>query len=169
MNQESHLDGQRRFCSFFVDGDRFAIDILAVREVHRPLGVTPVQHANRFVRGLVNLRGQIITVLDPAVRLGLPPREQTKASRLVIIKTNDELRERGLDLTTCDHLVALWCDAISDVVSPGPSGIEPASAAVADGDAGDLLQGVIQVEEDVVRIIAPAAMLRIDEESTAAA
>ena len=158
-----------RFCSFYIDGKRFAIDILAVREAHRPLGITAVQHSSEFVRGLVNLRGQIITVLDPAVRLGMPQREAEASSRLVIIKTNAELRERGFDIQTCDSMVALWSDRISDVVSPGPGGVEPTPASIAESESGELIEGVIQLDEDVVRIISPAAMLRIDEESPAAA
>ena len=56
----------RRYCTFFLDDECFGIDILAVREINRNMAVTPVRGAAPFVRGLANLRGQIVTVIDPS-------------------------------------------------------------------------------------------------------
>ena len=160
--QGTRSSDEGRFVSFKLEDRRFAVDIRSVREVHRPLNLTPARGADTFVRGMINLRGQIITVLDPAQRLGFAPREQTELTRLVIFKTNAELRARGLDeVATCDDQVAWWVDEISDVVVCDRSEVEPPTASSLEGAGSDLLSGLIQRSDDVVRVIDPAATVAI--------
>ena len=66
---------ERRFCTFFLGEECYGIDILTVREINRQVQITPARGAPEAVRGFMNLRGQIVTVIDPAVQLGYAPRE----------------------------------------------------------------------------------------------
>ena len=69
-----------------MDGNLMGIDILKVREINRSLDITPVQYGPEHVRGLVNLRGQTITVFDLGTRLGLSPRQLSSNSHSIILK-----------------------------------------------------------------------------------
>jgi purine-binding chemotaxis protein CheW len=155
---------ERRLCTFYIDGERYGIDILTVREIQRGSSVTPAHGADPCVRGLVNLRGQVVTVIDPAIRMGRAPRELGRVSRLVILKTNAELPPLDVgELRTGDDRVGLCVDRIGDVFSADEGVLDPVPPA-ADGTGQDgLLSGVIQRPGEVIRVVDPAAMLRIEE------
>ena len=159
MNAEPTAADQRRYCYLRIGGRSYAVDVLAVREVHHPLPLTAVQGSSSFVRGLVNLRGQIITVVDPAQRLGLPPAEHDPAARLVILKNGAELRAHGHGIETCEQTVALWVDSASDVFS---APVEPVPASIARDSGPDLVEGVMRVGDDLVRLLALSELLRVD-------
>ena len=140
---------EKHFITFFLGEDYFGIDILLVRESYRNIDITPVALAPEFVRGLLNLRGQVVTVLDLGVRLNIGRRKLTDLSNIVILKTNYELErmeidEPLLDRTTPDQ-VGLLVDRIGDVITVNESEIEPSP-----GHAGRVeerfLSGVIKLE-----------------------
>jgi purine-binding chemotaxis protein CheW len=156
---------ESRLCTFYLADERYGIDILTVREVQRNPVVTPARGAARSVRGFVNLRGRIATVIDPAIRLGHQPCEIARQTRLVILKSNDELPELDTGrLETCDDLTALCVDRVSDVVAAAPALLDaiPASAGEA---AHRLLRGILQLDDEVVRVIDPAALLQLEEDA----
>lgn len=90
-----------QFITFRIDDNLVGINIKSVREINRVLDITPVQHSPDYVRGLINLRGKIVTVFDLGTRLGLQPREITDASQNILLKNDD---------------VGLLVDSIGDVV-----------------------------------------------------
>ena len=65
-----------QYCTFWVGSLYLGIDVHKVQEVMRTLEMTPVPLASPAVRGLINLRGQIVTAIDMRRRLGLPPHRQ---------------------------------------------------------------------------------------------
>ena len=153
---------ERRLCTFYVDDERYGIDILTVREIQRGPYVTPARGAHPCVRGLVNLRGRVVTVIDPAIRMGFAPRELDHRTRFVILKTNAELpRIEGGEVRTADDPVGLCVDRVADVHTVEDDTLDPVPAS-ADGTAHDgLLSGVIQLPGEVIRVIDPAAMLSL--------
>lgn len=142
----------RRFVTFVLDGSSFGVDILAVREVVAHAELTKVPGAPPFVRGLVNLRGQILTVVDLAVRLGLAPRPRTRESRLVVLKTSGELGRVGGELQTSDDPTAILVDRVGDVVEPGPEGIRPPPPNLG-GVAAQHLEGVLRTPDGVLGVL----------------
>jgi purine-binding chemotaxis protein CheW len=152
--------GEKRFCTFFLGEECYGIDILTVREINRQVQITLARGAPPAVRGFMNLRGQIVTVIDPAVRLGFAPRELLPTSRLVILKTNADLERLGLaNLATDDELAGLWIDRISDVISVGADQISPAPPDQS-GRNDHLISAVVQRDKQVVRLVEPRALLR---------
>jgi purine-binding chemotaxis protein CheW len=93
----------RQFCTFSVAEHFLAIDVLEVQEVIRYQEMTRVPTAPRVVRGLINLRGQIVTAIDLRQRLGLPP-------------APDDLRPMNVVVRTDDGAVSLLVDEIGDVL-----------------------------------------------------
>lgn len=144
--------------STFRLGDRlFGLDLMMIREINRILDITPVPHAASHIRGLINLRGQIVTILDLAVRLGLPSREINEDSHNIILKTNAELtavRQAGNNqhYATSTDLVGFLVDAIGDVVEADESAIEPPSANVSEAES-QFLSGVIKTEAGLLVLL----------------
>jgi purine-binding chemotaxis protein CheW len=154
---------ERSFCTFYVLGERYGIDILTVREINRHVVVTPARGGPEYVRGLMNLRGQIVTVIDPALRLGDVPHEFTRATRLVILKTDSELRDMGYaELRTADDVVGLCVDRISDVVAARPDRLDPPPPNQ-DVKGAPLVHALLQLDNEVIRILDPAAAIHFEE------
>lgn len=138
----------------------FALHIRLVREINRHLELTRVSRAPRHVRGLVNLRGQLITVVDLAARLGLSPREIKDDSHLIVLKTNAELVEIGApELATADDKIGLLVDRIGDVVSPREADLEAPPAHLHEVDSA-FLRGVCKVAARTVGILDAKALLQ---------
>lgn len=143
-------------------GDRlFGMDLLVIREINRILDITPVPRSREHIRGLINLRGQIVTIIDLAVRLGLPRHEIGDTSHNIILKTASELNAssqrdiRGLSMDPVGFLV----DAIGDVVEADASAIEPLSANVTEAEAR-FLSGVIKTSEGLLVLLDLPQILR---------
>lgn len=154
------ITGERRFCTFFLGEECYGIDILTVREINRQVQITPARGAPKAVRGFLNLRGQIVTVIDPAVQLGYAPREIRPTSRLVILKTNADLASLGLGaLETDDELAGLWIDRISDVITVTADQIDPAPPDQS-GQNDHMIAAVVQRNDQVIRLVEPSALLR---------
>ena len=77
------------YCTFWLDGQRFGIEVLEVQEVLRTQSMTPVPLAPTAINGLINLRGQIITAIDLRERLELPNREDGGASVNIVVRTDE--------------------------------------------------------------------------------
>ncbi len=146
----------RQYTTFYLDDHLFGVDILYVREISRQLELTPVHRVGNHVRGLVNLRGQIVTVLDLGVKLALEPREVSATSRNIILKTEGELDRQSIHvdehLGTGTDVVGLLVDRIGDVVTVDESEIErpPANVGVV---SGKYLSGVVKLDHGLLSIL----------------
>ena len=148
-----------RLATFTLGGERYGLDIRAVREITRNVSVTPVRGAPAAVRGLQNLRGQVVTVIDPGVQLGIGPREVGPESRLVVLKTNGELQARGCTgVTTADDLVGLLVDAVSDVAEAGPAEWESRPPNLI-GAGAERVSGLVRLADALVRVLEPETLL----------
>jgi purine-binding chemotaxis protein CheW len=139
----------QQYVTFYINEHLFGINVLLVREINPNTEITRVDLAPEFVRGIMNLRGQIVTVIDPAVRLGMEEREITERSRCIVLKTSAELLEREncetlADETVADH-VGLLVDAIGDMVSADENEIEPPPANIGNVDA-KFISGIFKME-----------------------
>jgi purine-binding chemotaxis protein CheW len=108
------LDSSRvgQFASFTLDRLTFGVEVLKVQEVIRYQNMTQVPLAHRTVRGLINLRGQIVTAIDMRRRCGMPDRTDGSSPMNVVVRTSD-------------GVVSLLVDEIGDVVELEQSQYEP--------------------------------------------
>jgi len=109
--------------TFALDREEFGIPVTQVREVIRVAEITRVPQAPPHVRGVANLRGRILAVVELRSRLGLAPAELTPRSRVVVV----EVRGRVLGLLV---------DAVSQVTKVPQASVVPAPEEVVSGDAG---------------------------------
>lgn len=96
-----------QYCTFRLDGHLFGVPVGSVQEVLKEQELTTVPHAPAEVRGLINLRGQIITTLDLRSRLGLPPLSRETDAVNIVVRAGD------------GDVVSLLVDEIGDVLEPG--------------------------------------------------
>lgn len=161
----------KQYITFYLGEDLFGIDILMVREINRNLDITKIERAPYFVRGLLNLRGQIVTVLDLSSRLGLEQAPRNKSSSCIVLKTSQELEhvENADDLIECgsSEAVGLYVDQIGDVVPIDSEKIDP-PAVHQSGIGKDFIEGVVQLEERLLVTLNIAAILSTQTESLSA-
>lgn len=147
----------KQYTSFLLDDRLFGVDIFQVREISHQLNLTPVPLAPGYLRGLVNLRGQIVTVIDLRQRLGMETKAIQPESCNVILKTDVELatlriREGTDDLYGQPDKVGLLVDAIGDVITVDSKVIAPPPANIGEID-GKYLLGVAPLEEALMAIL----------------
>ena len=134
-----------QFTTFQVHDLLLGIDIRQVQEINRSLRLTPVPHAPEAVRGVINLRGEVVTVLDLRRVLRLPPAEMTRSTRNVIVNSNGEQ-------------IGLLVDQVTDVVTCKASEIDPLPENLGGVDQR-FFQGVFKLDEGLLVILNVAETL----------
>lgn len=129
----------RQFCTFFLDGLYFGVDVQKVQEVIRYQEMTRVPLASRVVRGLINLRGQIVTAIDLRRRLQLTERPSDRLPMNVVIRSDD-------------GAMSLLVDEIGDVVEAQEDAFERAPETLA-GVARELIQGAYKLKDRLLLML----------------
>src|SRR5262249_30854598 len=106
-----------QYLTFFLRGEEHAVPVLRVREIIEYETVTRVPAAPTYVRGVINLRGAVLPVVDLALKLGQPAVEPTRTTCIVVVETTVD----GEMVS-----VGLLADAVSQVVDLAADAIEPA-------------------------------------------
>jgi purine-binding chemotaxis protein CheW len=132
-----------QFATFYVGHMLLGVDIRVVQEINRQSEITQVPHAPDYVRGVINLRGDVATIVDLRSILGLPPSEASRQTRNLIV------HHRG-------EAIGLLVDQISDILTLREDEISPPPTNV-DGVDGRLMSGVCTLESEIV------VLLDIDE------
>ncbi|MGA7802580.1 MAG: chemotaxis protein CheW [Gammaproteobacteria bacterium] len=109
----------RQYLTFLVHEEMFAIGIQRVREIIEYEKVTTVPMMPDFVKGVINLRGSVVPVIDLSARFGREISEIHRRTCVVIIEVEND----GID-----HVLGVVVDAVSEVLEIGPEDIEPAPA-----------------------------------------
>ncbi|WP_155996102.1 chemotaxis protein CheW [Thioalkalivibrio sp. ALJ7] len=137
------------YVTFSLAGETYAIDVLQVQEVLKVTEIAPVPGVPDYILGIINLRGNVVTVIDARRRMGLDDRESDEASRIVIIDVDNQN-------------VGILVDSVSEVVRISPDSVEPAPE-VGNDDSSRFIQGVTSTEEGLT-ILVDLNRLLSDEE-----
>jgi purine-binding chemotaxis protein CheW len=129
----------QQFCTFYLDKYLFGIELLKVQEVMQQLELTEVPLAPFVVRGLMNLRGQIVTAVDLRRQLELPERPADKAPMNVVVKTGEDA-------------VSLLVDEIGDVVEVGEETFEPPPETLR-GTVRAAILGVHKLDKQLMHVL----------------
>ena len=133
------MTNSKQFCTFFVNGLFFGVEVLKVQEVIRYQGMTRVPLAPTMIQGLINLRGQIVTAIDLRRRLELAPRETEELPMNVVVRSDD-------------GAVSLLVDEIGDVVEIQDDIYERPPETLK-GVARELVLGVYKLKERLLLIL----------------
>ncbi len=129
---------EKQYCTFYLDGQHFGVEVLEVQEILRSQELTPVPLAPPVVRGLINLRGQIVTALDVRRRLGRADRPAAESVNVV--------------LRTEDGSVSLLVDEIGDILTLPEADFEPPPETL-QGAARALIEGVYKLPQGLLLIL----------------
>jgi purine-binding chemotaxis protein CheW len=129
----------RRYCTFYLDGLYFGVEVEKVQEVMRYQPMTRVPLAPPVVRGLINLRGQIVTALDLRRRLALRERPADQSPMNVVLRTDE-------------GAVSLLVDQIGDVLEAEDASFErPPETLV--GPSRALIRGVYKLRNALLLVL----------------
>ena len=139
----------KQYCTFFLDGLFFGVNVLGVQEVIKFQSMTQVPLASRVVSGLINLRGQIVTAIDLRRRLELGEREEDIPPMNVVVRTDD-------------GPVSLLVDDIGDVLEVSDETFESPPPTM-NGVAKDLITGVHKLDERLLLVLDMAKVVMVPE------
>jgi len=142
-----------QYCTFYLDGLFFGVEVMQVQEVIRYQETTRVPLASAVVGGLINLRGQIVTALDLRRRLNLKEREKDRFPMNVVVRTDD-------------GAVSLLVDEIGDVLEVKEEHFERPPETLK-GLARDLIEGVYKLPDRLLLILDTHKACTLDAESAA--
>jgi purine-binding chemotaxis protein CheW len=129
----------QEFIAFHVGEQTYCIDIITVREIRGWTPATPLPHAPSFVRGVINLRGSVLPVVDLAARLGLPMKEPTGRHAVIGVQSNGQI-------------VGLLVEAVSNIMTIAPDAIQP-TPEVASELSKSFIQGIVAADQQVISVL----------------
>ena len=143
----------RQYLTFMLGGEMFAIGILAIKEIIEYTALTEVPMMPAAVRGVINLRGAVVPVIDLAVRFGRPAGAVTKRTCFVIVETV---------ANGARHDVGVVVDAVNEVLDIPASDIEP-PPTFGTRIRTDFIQGMGKVNNKFVILLDVNHVLALDE------
>ncbi|AMV30578.1 Chemotaxis protein CheW [Pirellula sp. SH-Sr6A] len=134
-----------QYTTFFCNRAVLGLDISYVQEINRTVNLTRVPLSPPCVRGVMNLRGEVVTMLDLRILMGLPAGEPSKLSRNLILKYEGEV-------------FGLWVDGVADILTIENAHIAPPPSNLSMTESR-LIRGVYQSEKGLVMLIEPKELL----------
>jgi purine-binding chemotaxis protein CheW len=129
----------QEFIAFHVGEQTYCIDIITVREIRGWTPATPLPHAPSFVRGVINLRGSVLPVVDLAARLGLPVKEPSARHAVIVVQFNHQI-------------VGLLVEAVSNIMMISPDAIQP-TPEIASDVSRSFIQGIVAADKEVISVL----------------
>lgn len=136
--QDQPVEGGK-FLSFFLGEEEYAIKILKVQEIIGLMPITPVPRMPEYVKGVLNLRGKIVPVMNLRTRFGLQEVEYTEETCVIVVQENE-------------YLMGVIVDKVSEVANIEGNQIEEVPSMGA-GEQSEYLSGIGKVKEQVKMIV----------------
>ena len=131
--------------AFRLGEQEFCVDIMSVRDIRGWTPTTPLPHSSDYVKGVINLRGAVLPVVDLAARLGFPSAEPSARHVIIITQVGNQT-------------IGLLVDAVSDILTVNSTSIQ-ATPDVASELARSFMKGVIAMEGRMISLIALDSVL----------
>ena len=135
--------------SFKLGSEEYGVDIAQVQEINRMVAITHVPRAPQFMEGVINLRGQLIPIIDLRTRFGMPRTEQTKNTRIVVTEIGAKR-------------VGMVVDSVSEVLRLPSEQIEDAPEMITGVDT-EYIRGVGKIEDRLIILLDLARIISGDE------
>ena len=151
--QAAEQHERQQYLTFMLGGEIYAMGILAIKEIIEYGNLTVVPRMPEFIRGVINLRGAVVPVIDLGARFGKEATGLTKRTCIVIIEVSSGAEKQ---------VVGVMVDAVNEVLEIAASEIEPAPSFGANIRA-DFINGMGKVNEKFVIILEIDRVLSLDE------
>lgn len=132
--------------TFRIAEQEYALDIMSVREIRGWTHATPLPHAPNYMKGVINLRGTVLPVMDLSVRLGLTKQEQNDRNVIIVVKLDDTM-------------TGLLVDAVSDIVALSPEDMQ-APPELSANAAEAVVSALTLIDERMVRVLDLSATIK---------
>jgi purine-binding chemotaxis protein CheW len=139
--------GERRseLLSVRIGAQEFAFDIKSIREIRGWIASTHLPHAPSFIKGMINLRGTVLVVIDLAERLGLVAQEPNAASVVVVVETGD-------------RVAGLLVDAVCDIITVTDD-MRQATPETGSGASREFIEGLIMIDSRIISTVSIPAIM----------
>lgn len=129
----------KQFIVFSLGEERFGIDSLKITTIDRMKTITRVPKTLEYIKGVINLRGDIIPVMDLRARFNLPVEEETDETRIIILKLEEES-------------IGVIVDRVLQTIQLGNDSIESASTLINSPDS-DYILGIGKVDGEIITLL----------------
>jgi purine-binding chemotaxis protein CheW len=136
-----------------LDDQEFALNIRAIREIRGWISSTPLPHAPPYIKGMINLRGSVLAIIDLAERLGLPGRKPNAASVVVVIEAGE-------------RVVGLLVDAVSDIITVTGE-MRQATPDTGNAVSREYIEDLIMRDDRITSILSVQAIMPKDKAAEA--
>jgi len=141
--------GELQLVAFCLQGEEFAVDIQKVREVLKITQITRLPQSLEFIEGVINLRGEVLPVVDLRKRFGLVATEEMSRARIIIVEIQESL-------------VGLIVDSVTEVLHLTAAAVEPPPRRIA-GTKTEFIQGVGKLGDRLIIVLNLEKILSSDE------
>ena len=149
QQEKKKVDEVLRWVTFQLDKEVYGVNVMQVQEVLRYTDIAPVPGAPAYVLGIINLRGNVVTIIDTRLRFGLSPAEVTDNTRIIIIEVDKQV-------------VGILVDKVSEVVDLYQHEIDPAPNVGTDANS-KFIKGVCYRNDSLMILIDLEKLLTDDE------
>jgi purine-binding chemotaxis protein CheW len=132
-------DGSNQFLTFTLDSEEYGIEILKVQEIKGFSKITPIPNAPAFVKGVMNLRGAVVPIVDLRSRFSMAPRDYDQFTVIIVVNLGEKV-------------VGLVVDTVSDVMTI-PNAQVAETPELAGGIDASCITGMGKVEEKLVMLL----------------
>jgi len=136
--------------SFNLEKEEYGINVLAVREIIRMIGITRVPNTPNYVEGVINLRGKVVPIISLRRKFDLAEAEYDKRTRIMVMEVLGEM-------------MGFIVDEVSEVIRISEKDIQPPPAVVASGIEQECMAGVINQAERLLVLLDLERMFTADE------
>ncbi len=147
ITQSDYVKGEHgnELLSIRIGEQEFAMDIRSIREIRGWIASTPLPHAPSYVKGMINLRGTVLLVIDLAERLGLVSREPNAASVVVVVESGN-------------RVAGLLVDAVCDIITVTDE-VRQATPDAGSRSSHEYIEGLIMRESRIISIVSIPAIM----------
>ena len=147
------LSTDREFLTFILDNEEFGVDILSVKEIRVWTPVTEIPDTPEYLKGVINLRGVIIPIVDLRQRFNKAPKEYSATTVVIVLRTEVDNKE---------IMVGIVVDAVSEVYKVEPKNIREAPDFGSGVDTR-FLTGMVTIDDKIIILMNSDKLLDAEE------
>ena len=147
MAENETVGTEIKLIIFKLGREEYGLDILRVQEIKRMMGITRVPSTPTFIKGVINLRGSVLPVIDLRTRLGLAENDLTEAARIIVVLVND-------------GIVGFIVDEVVEVTTINTQDVE-AAQTLSSGLSADFISGIAKADTRLYIMLNPDAIVNI--------
>ncbi len=139
MSETQNDAGNLQCVTFTLEDEIYGIDVMQVQEVLREVEVAPVPGAPHYVLGIINLRGNVVSVIDARTRFGLPTKESDDMTRIIVIEAQQQI-------------IGILVDSVAEVVDIDRKDIDTAPN-VGNSETAKYIDGVVSRGDNLLILV----------------